>query len=131
MSSHMATRRALATRVETELSRNEQETSIQFFGDANTFQIVTYAPPMVRQLLLHAESEIEWCYVARGDGRGGRVSNLSELTGDDAPSGIGGVCARLPVGALTVKGRPRKDNRISRIVNTPDDARAADAAFEA
>lgn len=124
-------RRTLARHVDSTLTPEEQETGIQFFGDADRFEIITYRPTMVRSLLRHAHADIEWLYVMDGDERGGRVDNPSELAPGDEGFSIEGICASLPLGALTVKGSLRQSNRHSQIVNTPADARAVAEAFAA
>lgn len=125
----MRARRRLSNRVDNDLSRDEQETSIHFYGDANRFEVTTYAPPMVRKLLRHAHAQIEWCYVECPDGSLRRVSNLVELADAGARHRIEGVRATLPLGAFAIKGKPRKRDIISGIVTTPEDLEGLEEAF--
>lgn len=125
----MRTRRKLANYVESELSKNEQETGISFFGDADRFQIITYAPPLTKKLLEHEYAEIEWLYVVVHDGRNLRIENPSEVSPGEDRHRIEGLCVTLPLGTLSVKGSPRNRDILSGIVNTPAKARDADRRF--
>jgi len=117
----MRTRKQLVDRVDAVLSRHEQETTMQFFGDADRFQITTYRPTMVRSLLEHAYAEIEWLYLGVPEGRNTRVQEPSEVLRSDSQERIEGICARLPLGALSIKGSPRNEDQHSGIVTTPAD----------
>lgn len=122
-------RRTLARHVDSTLSPEEQETGIQFFGDADRFEIITYRPTMVRSLLRHARAEIKWVYSMDKRERGERVSDLTALTLSEDERRIEGICASLPLGALSIKGRPRSSNAHSAVVHTPEEAQAAETAF--
>jgi hypothetical protein len=125
----MRKRRVLADRVDTQLSRNEQETSFHWFGDADRFEVVSYAPPIVKRVLRHDYAKIDWCFVEGPDERGQRIDTVSDIasTGDEY---VSGVSATLPLGVLTVKGKPRVRDVMSGVITTPADAEDVAAAFE-
>ncbi|WP_136689981.1 hypothetical protein [Halorhabdus amylolytica] len=125
----LRTRRQLTNRVGNELSRNEQETGIQFFGDADRFQITTYRPTMVRSLLRHAYAEIERLYLGVPEGQNKRVENPSEVLTSEARPEVEGVRATLPLGTLTVKGKPRTKDQHSGIITTPEEIEGLSEAF--
>lgn len=126
----MADRRALATRVDSgDLAREEQETWITFRADEDRCQIGSYVPSIVRQLLRHDEAEIEWVFSGAPEERGRRDTNLSELVRSRGHRRIEGVQAKLPLGALSVKGRPRKNDNPSSIVTTPEDLEGLEEVF--
>lgn len=125
----MRARKILAESVASGLSKNEQETGISFFGDATRFQITTYKPAIVRKLLLHSYAEIEWVYACREDEQNETLEDLAGLVEHADHPNIGGVRAYLPTGALSIKGKPRKSNSLSRIVNTPEKADRAREVF--
>lgn len=125
----MEQRRALAERVETTLSRNEQESSFSFFGDADRCEIITYRRSMVRALLKHEYAKINWLYEHPDESRGGRVDYPSEVPNAEALHRVEGISVSLPLGALSVKGSPRKEDKQSAIVSTPEEARAVASAF--
>lgn len=126
----MADRRALATRVDPGgLSRDEQETWITFRGDEDRFQMGSYAPPIVKKLLRHAEAEIEWVCSGAPEERSRLDENLSELVRSEDHRRIEGVQATLGIGALTVKGSPRKNDYLSGVITTPEDLEGLEDAF--
>lgn len=125
----MRTRQKLTNYVESELTKNEQETGISFFGDADRFQIISYGPPLVKNLLEHEYADIRWLYVAVRDGQNFRADTPSEVWPGEDGHRIEGLCATLPLGALSVKGSPRKRDILSGIVTTPAKARNADRRF--
>lgn len=125
----MLGRDVLAQYVDTDLHPDEQETSISFFGRADRFKITTYSPPMVRKLLRHSYAEIEWVYQMDGGEQGVRRELPSESALEKARPRIEGVCATLPLGALTIKGKPRKQDHHSDIVTTPSDLEGLDDVF--
>lgn len=125
----MAARRSLASRVGSGLARDEQETWITFVAGEDRFEIGSYAPSIVRKLLEHSNAEIEWLYVALGDERYSREEDIEEIAYDTPGAEIEGLCAHLPLGALTIKGVPRNRDIASSIVNTPADAEEARSAF--
>ena len=126
----MEHRRALTERVETTLSRAEQETSVSFFGDADRFRTITYKPTMVRKLLRHDYARINWAFVWEGGEQGRRVSDLSDISLSEDDVRIEGLSVSLPLGVLSVKGSPRRRDAHSDIITTPDGAREAAAAFD-
>jgi hypothetical protein len=126
----MERRRALAERVETGLSREEQETSVSFFGDADRYQTITYKPTMVRKLLRHDYARINWAFVWEGGEHGRRVSDLSEISLSEDDVRIEGVSVSLPLGVLSFKGSPRRRDAHSDIITTPDGAREVAATFD-
>jgi hypothetical protein len=95
----MRQRGILAERVGNQLSRNEEETGISFFGDAERFQIITYSPPLVRKLLQHEYAKIEAYFAEDGGGRVSRVSEPSAVLDGEDNAEVGGLRATLPVGA--------------------------------
>jgi len=119
--SEMQDRRRLAQLVDGELTSSEQETGISFFSSDARFEIVTYNPSMVRSLLRHDYAKIEWVYVRRPDKRNKRVRDIQGYADRQAPDAIEGIAATLPLGALTIKGAPRNNNRPSKIITTPED----------
>lgn len=125
----LRTRRQLADRVGSELSRNEQETGMQFFGDADRFQITTYRPTMVRSVLRHAYAEIEWVYLRVPEGQNKRVHDTTEALRSEARAEVEGVRATLPLGALTIKGKPRTKDQHSGIITTPEELEGLSEAF--
>lgn len=126
----MDRRDRLAKYVESELSKREQEAGIQFFGDANSFQLISYSPPIVRIILRHEYAEIEWCYVTCPDHLNRREKDIAEISPVEGADRIEGVCADVPLGALSIKGSPRGRDIPSGIVTTPEDIRGLDDAFE-
>lgn len=124
----MRIRRSLATRVGGTLSRNEQETSISFFGDSDRFQIITYRQSIVRRVLKHEHAAVDWVYEHPDESQGGRVSFPLEINPSDLEK-IEGISASLPIGSLSIKGSPRNKDAQSGIVSTPADARAVADAF--
>lgn len=127
MNADMDTRRQLADRVDTELTRGERETDLSFFDTDDEAVLTSYSPAIVRSLLRHQEAEIRWVYASGGEEPTGLVRNLSALL--DTEVSVEGVRARIPKGCLTVKGTVRADNTDSGIVNTPDDADEVREAF--
>ena len=123
----MDTRRRLADRVDTELTRGERETDLSFFDTADEAVITSYSPTIARSLLRHQKAKIGWVYATGGDEPTGRVRNLAAILDSDVR--VEGVRARIPKGCLTVKGTVRADNTDSGIVNTPDGADEAREAF--
>lgn len=111
------------------LSRNEQESGMQWFGDADRARFFTYSPTMVRSLLRHEYAKIEWVYTTAPDGRNERVQDLSELAAPEDRRAIGGIQVTLPLGALAVKGSPRKHDRHSEIVTTPEEIEGLSEVF--
>lgn len=124
----MRIRRSLAKRVGGSLSRNEQETSIHFFGDSDRFKITTYRRSVVKRILKHEFAAVDWVYEEPEKTHGGRVDFPPEMN-PDALVEIEGICASLPVGALSIKGVPRTRDVQSQIVSTPEEARSAAEAF--
>lgn len=125
----MERRRSLANMVERHLSRNECETGLSFFGDADRARVFSYSPGVVRRVLRHEYARIRWVFATEGGDAGRQVRNLSEISlGTDGPD-IEGVSAELPLGALLIKGSPRTTDAPSDIVSTPADARDVAAAF--
>lgn len=127
--SEMQDRRRLAQFVDGELTAREQETGISFYSSDARLVIVTYNPSMVRSLLRHEYARIEWVYVRRPDNRNVRVRNLREYADRQRLDAIEGVKATLPLGALTIKGSPRNNNRPSKITTTPEEIEGLDEAF--
>lgn len=125
----MRDRRMLADRVGTDLPRQEQEMGIAAFGDADRFQVTTYVPTMVRHLLRHAHAKIEWLYIGVPDGRNRRVDSIPEARGVEDAAEIEGIKATLPIGTLSIKGRPRASDRFSHIVTTPDRSGRVEEVF--
>lgn len=125
----MQTRDRLAGRVDTELTRNEQETGISFFGDSDQLQITTYSPTMTRSILRHSYAKIEWVFHVVPGERNERVYDLSLIGDAEGRGHIEGVCATLPLGALSIKGKPRNRNRPSRIVTTPEEIESLNEVF--
>lgn len=117
----MAARNELANNVESNLSKNEQETGISFFGDSHRLTLTTYHPTLTRKTLQHPDAHIEWVYVFHEDKPNQRVQDLSRLSDGTTGDGIEGVKATLPIGALKMKGSPRNTDRISKVMNTPTD----------
>ncbi|MFC7044646.1 hypothetical protein ACFQH6_03745 [Halobacteriaceae archaeon GCM10025711] len=111
------------------LSRNERETTIQFFGDAHTFEIITYSETIARKILEHDCAEIQWVYAEVGGNRRKRIADLSSIRPAEDTARIEGVAASLPLGALTIKGSPRNRDRQSAIVTTPTESKQAAEAF--
>lgn len=128
--SEMRKRQLLVDRVQAHLSRNEQETSIEFFGDSNRFLITTYKPAIVRKVLGHDYAAIRWLYVHRPDAPNLRVDSVDEY--DEVPGrpGIEGVCALMPLGALSIKGSPRQSDKPSKVAHTPRDAAQVREVFD-
>jgi hypothetical protein len=126
---NMRIRRSLASRVGSDLSRDEQETGISFFGDSTHFTITTYRRSIVRAILKHEHAAIDWLYEHPDESNGGRVDFPLTDTDSNTLRKIEGVSATLPLGALSVKGSPRKSDTQSAIVSTPEQARAVVAAF--
>lgn len=127
----MVRRRQRAERVNAgDLTRSEQETAIDFFGDADDAQVTTYAPTLACDLLRHDYARIEWVYAEGVRERLARVVDPSEIRDAEGPVRIGGVCALLPIGALTVKGAPRKRDRLLGIITTPRDLEGLDDVFD-
>jgi hypothetical protein len=124
----MRIRRSLAKRVGGSLSRNEQETSIHFFGDSDRFEITTYRPSVVKRILKHEFAAVDWVYEDPEKTHGGRVDFPPEVSPDDLVE-IEGVSASLPIGTLSIKGVPRGRDVQSQIVSTPEEARSAAEAF--
>lgn len=125
----MDRRRSLASMVSRNLSRNECETGLSFFGDADRFRLFSYSPTVVRSVLQHEHARIRWVFVTEGGDGGRQVTDLSDISLAEEGVDIEGVSAELPLGALTVKGSPRGRDAPSGIVNTPDDARDVAEAF--
>ncbi|MDS0297104.1 hypothetical protein [Halogeometricum luteum] len=124
----MKRRSRLAENVTSGLSRNERETSIHFFGDSDTFEITTYSTAIVRQILKHSLAEIEWVYLVDRDGSGKGRASVGQAD-DSRGTGVEGVCASLPLGALSVKGTRRASDRPSGVVCTPEESEAARRRF--
>lgn len=124
----MQLRRSLATRVGGTLTRNEQETSISFFGDSDRFQIITYRRSVIRRLLKHEYAAVDWVYEHPEKPHGGRVAFPLEMN-PSALVKIERISASLPIGTLSIKGVPRTVDIQSKIVSTPEDARAVADAF--
>ena len=125
----MERRRSLAEHVSRHLSRNECETGLSFFGDDDRLRLFSYSPTVVRSVLRHEYARVRWVFATDGGDAGRRVRNLSEISlADDGPD-IEGLSAELPLGALSIKGSPRKFDKASDIVNTPTSAREAAVAF--
>jgi len=119
----MERRRSLAERVARNLSRNECETGLSFFGDDDRARVFSYSPTIVRSL------RIRWVFATEGGEAGRQVRDLSTISLAEEGPDIEGVSADLPLGALSLKGSPRRFDKHSGIANTPDDARAVADAF--
>jgi|APHM01.1.fsa_nt_gi hypothetical protein len=126
---NMRIRRSLASRVDSDLSRNEQETGISFFGDSTQFTITTYRRSIVRAILKHEHAAIDWLFEHPDESNGGRVDFPLADTDPNTLRKIEGVSASLPLGTLSIKGSPRQSDTQSAIVSTPENARAVAAAF--
>lgn len=126
----MERREALAERVGTDLSRDEQESGLSYFSDDDRFRAFSYSPPIARKLLLHEHARVEWVYTTEDGEPTGRVENLSEISLAEEGVGIEGVCVELPLGTLSIKGSPRQRDAPSGVVSTPSDARGVAAAFD-
>lgn len=94
---------------------------MHFFGDADAFEMTTYVPSIVRSLLRHDDATILWVYADGVGERKRKVQDLSSIPRADAAVTIEGAKARLPLGALSVKGAPRGRDRPSEIVTTPEE----------
>ena len=125
----MERRRSLAERVARNLSRNECETGLSFFGDDDRARVFSYSPTIVRSLLRHEYARIRWVFATEGGEAGRQVRDLSTISLAEEGPDIEGVSADLPLGALSLKGSPRRFDKHSGIANTPDDARAVADAF--
>jgi hypothetical protein len=78
-----------------DLDMREKETAITWTNDSETATVYTDQRAMVRGLLEHDHAEI-----------------LHERVKDGH---VVGVKAKVPVGCIKVKGKPRKDNSNSRV----------------
>jgi len=61
--------------------------------------------------------------------RGRRVCDLSEIPPSAGRVRIEGICATLPVGALSLKGSPRTRDAASDVITTPDRAQNVAEVF--
>jgi hypothetical protein len=129
----MQTRRSLVGHVGNDLSKNEQETGVSFFGDSEECSVFSYRPTFVRSILLHEQASIDWVATNAEHARPRRVDaeDLAEIDVHQDGLAIEGVRAFLPLGCLSIKGIPRASNRISSIVKTPDQASRARESFAA
>jgi len=125
----MDRRRSLAERVARNLSRNECETGLSFFGDDDRARVFSYSPTIVRSLLRHEYARIRWVFATEGGEAGRQVRDLSTISLSEEGVDIEGVSAEVPLGALSIKGSPRNRDAPSGIVTTPDDARGVAEAF--
>lgn len=96
------------------LGGNEKETTITMYGQDKRFDIFTAKPTVVKSLLQHDHFELDWARVLEGD-NGQRVNSQAALA--DADGDIVAVSGKMPVGALTVKSKPRSNNHQSSIVS--------------
>lgn len=114
------TRAVLASQVDTELSRDEQETGIDFFASDDRATVTSYVPSIVTPLIRHEDTRIRWVHSAADAGVSGRIT-ADELE-DVSPHTleVEGVQVTIPVGALKIKGKPRVNARPSSVVSTPE-----------
>lgn len=122
---NMQIRRDLAKRVASDLSRNEQETTLSFFGDSDRARLVSYRPSIVRPLLRHEYAPLEWVYERPSESAGGRVAFPMSPSRAESLGDIEAVSVLAPLGTLSVKGVPRKRDTHAGIVATPEVARSA------
>jgi hypothetical protein len=128
-SDDMRIRRTLAKRVGSSLSRNEQETSIHFFGDSKRFKAITHRPSLTRAFLRHDYADINWVDGHKNESRVGRMPfHPADMNSSD-PTKIEGISVSLPIGTLLIKGMLRASDHQCAIVSTPEEARAAAEAF--
>jgi hypothetical protein len=78
--------------------------------------------------LKHEFAAVDWVYEDPDESHGGRVEFPPEMN-PSALVKIEGISASLPIGALSIKGSPRAEDIQSKIVSTPEDARAVAEAF--
>lgn len=126
----MRVRSILADYVNGHLSRGEREYGLSGFGDEDRFQLTTYVPTWVKSVLRHRFAKIEWVYIYKEDDRNERVENLAGLVDENPVPDVEGVQATLPIGALTIKGSVRSSARLSKVINTPEEAEEARQAFD-
>lgn len=94
------------------LDIDEREAGLSFLGKhPDDFEIVTYYPSMVRRLLVHPHATVQWVYIYKPDDQNERVEDLESYELADGAK-IEGVKVTLPMGALTIKSRPRKSNAV-------------------
>lgn len=107
----------LPDRVESDpmLNGHEKETTITMCGMDKEFCIFSAKATVVKSLLDHDYFSLEWAEVIEGSTRY-YVETRSEL--ESSNGSIVGVEGKMPVGALTVKSKPRTNNHQSSIVNS-------------
>lgn len=125
----LARRRELAERVDSDLRRDERETTMSHRGTDDRVQVTSYAPTVVRGLLRHGHARIRWIYVVQDDARNRRVDSVMDVP-DVEDLSVGGLSATLPVGAWKLKGTPRQTERLSHVITTPDRAAGVRATFD-
>lgn len=98
--------------VEIDPRRNadERETTFSMLGMSESVHVFSAKPTIIRSLLRHDHFEL----FRIGGIDGGEYEPDVSAEDVDAIYEIEGV---LPIGCLTVKSKPRKDNRQSKIVN--------------
>ncbi len=97
------------------LTGDEKETTITMYGRDKEFEIYSAKPTIVKSLLKHDNFELAWARIIADDDAE-QVTDRSQL--DDSDGNIVAVEGRMPIGVLTVKSKPRKNNNQSSIINT-------------
>lgn len=100
-----------AVRVDPDLTAGERETYFRTAQDRDHVDVFTAERGLMRRVLAHPESEVEFVNVKSGDVGGAKVP-LSEYDG----GAVVGVKATLPVGCLGVSRDPRKSESHADII---------------
>lgn len=113
---------------DSDLNAAEKETNINILGDEKHYTISSSKRTVVKALLAN-DSFTLTSVTTKNDETMQKHESL-ETVDVEAGDRIVGVVGRMPVGSLTIKGVPRKQNNQSSIVSTTESVRAAREAFK-
>lgn len=100
-----------AVREDSRLNPGEKETTFRFSKIEDVVEVFTDEAGLLRRLLVHPESEVDFLNVLDGDERH-TIEDVRDYSGGDVVSGA----LEVPVGVLQVKLNPRSDRAHSSIV---------------
>jgi len=106
----------LADKVESDPRRksHEKETGISFLGDEEEMRVVSAKPTIVRSLLKHDYSDLNWVEIEKEE----TSTTVRDIENIDENDIIYAVSVDIPIGCLTIKSSPKSNNYQSSVINT-------------